>query len=91
MTEIDDFDGCGVRPFATDTKDPFYPACKWHDATYTFGSWHQSQLSRKIIDLQFYRQMLVIAGDNVGLRIRAWFYYRLARIFGARLWEGKRL
>lgn len=88
--EADDFDGCGVRPFATDGKDPFYQACRWHDAAYTTLSWAERNLHRKTVDLQFYRQMLIIAGENAGLRFRAWIYYRLARLFGAKFWEGEK-
>lgn len=83
----DDYDGCGVRPLATGTDDPFYPACQWHDAAYTNLSWAERNVERKIVDLQFYRQMLQIAGTNTWLRWKAWLYYRIARLFGARFWE----
>ncbi len=85
----DDYTGCGISPLATGKKDPFHEACAWHDKTYTENSWHQTSLGRKVIDKLFLVQMLLIAGDSWGLKLRANIYYRLARIFGARLWEGK--
>lgn len=87
MTEADDYDGCGVTPLSTGKKDPFYTACQWHDRAYSNLSWAERNLARKATDLHFYRQMLLIAGDNIGLRFRAWIYYRLARLFGSRFWE----
>jgi len=90
MSEADEYDGCGIRPFATGRKDPFYLACQWHDKAYTLGSWAESNVSRKITDLQFYRQMLVIAGDDWLLQLRAWVFYRLARAFGPKYWEGNK-
>ncbi len=88
MTEADDFDGCGIRPFATGNDDPFYAACQWHDKAYTQGSWAENSISRHQADLQFYQQMLFIAGDNWRLRLRAWAFYKLARLFGHAYWEG---
>lgn len=90
MSEADDYEGCGIRPFATGRKDPFFDACSWHDSAYTKLSFQQRELSRKITDLQFYHQMLVIAGDSWKLQARAWIFYRLARLFGARFWEGQK-
>lgn len=80
--------GCGIKPFMTDKNDPFYDACSWHDQTYTQNSWQQLNFRRKIIDQIFYKQMLEIAGSNPLLKAKAWLYYKLARIFGARFWEG---
>lgn len=83
-------EGCGIFPFITGKNDPFYDACAFHDSAYTQHSWHEQHLRRKEVDRQFYLQMLEIAGGNIFLRARAWIYYRLARTFGARFWEGKR-
>lgn len=86
--EADDFDGCGIRPFATGKDDPFYAACQWHDKAYTTGSWAENSISRHQADLQFYQQMKFIAGDNWRLQLRAWAFYKLARLFGHAYWEG---
>lgn len=90
MTEADEYDGCGIRPFATGREDPFYLACQWHDKAYTLNSWAEDNVTRQITDLQFYRQMLTIAGNNWRLQLRAWIFYRLARLAGSRYWEGDR-
>lgn len=90
MTKDDKHEGCGISPLATGKDDPFFAACSWHDSAYSHHSWHEQHLRRKEVDRQFYLQMLEIAGGNIFLRARAWIYYRLARTFGARFWEGKR-
>lgn len=89
MLKDDKHEGCGISPLATGKRDPFFDACRWHDDAYVRNSWHQYNLKRKETDLYFLKQMLSIAGDNPFLRARAYLYYRLARIFGRRFWEGK--
>ncbi len=89
MVKDDNHTGCGISPLATGKKDPFFEACRWHDQTYTEGSYAQNKLSREVIDRLFLAQMLIIAEDNFLLKLKAHLYYRLARLFGARFWEGK--
>jgi len=89
MPKDDNHTGCGISPIATGKKDPFFEACRWHDQTYLDKSYAQNNLSREIIDKLFLAQMLIIAGDNFWLKLKARLYYRLARIFGSRFWEGK--
>lgn len=86
----DPYEGCGITPFTTGPNDVFASACSWHDKTYLNQSWHEKNLERRIVDLQFYHQMLLISGDNLILRAKAWAYYRIARLFGARFWEGEK-
>lgn len=86
----DPYDGCGVGIASTSKKDPFYESCRWHDATYSDGSIWQDKYSRETIDKHFLQQMLLIAGDSYGLKMRAYLYYGLARLFGSRLWEGNK-
>lgn len=89
MTKDDKHEGCGISPLATGKEDPFFEACRWHDKMYLANSWHQKNLERKVADRYFLRMMLEVAGDSKLLRFKAHLYYRLARIFGARFWEGK--
>lgn len=82
-------DVCGYWFLNTGTKEELLAACGWHDKAYTEESWAQKNLSRKEVDLWFYNQMLIIAGDNTLRRIKAKAFYLVARLFGGLLWEGK--
>lgn len=83
-------EGCGIKPFMTKKTDPFYTACAWHDSAYLENSWHELNIKRALVDKTFYEQMLQIAGENKFLKLKAWLYYRLARLFGARFWDGSK-
>ncbi len=83
----DDKDRCGVGSFSTDSDDPFSAACEWHDLQYRRKEDKKSILSRKRVDEQFLKQMLEIAGDSWKLKAKAYFYYRVARLFGGPLWK----
>jgi hypothetical protein len=91
MPKDDEHTGCGISPLATGKKDPFYEACRFHDLAYLHNSWHQLHLRRKEVDKYFLNMMLLIADGNPLLIARAHIYYRLARIFGTRFWEGRKL
>lgn len=88
MTD-DEYTGCGISSlWATDPNDPFHRACKIHDADYTEGSVVQQFYDRKFADKNFLNRMLVAAGDSWQLKLRAYFYYAIARLVGKRYWEG---
>lgn len=80
-------DRCGVGAFSTGDSDPFKFACDWHDRAYVTKEAKKSILSRKQVDEQFLKQMLLIAGERKGLRLRAYSYYYAARLFGGYLWK----
>lgn len=84
---LDDKDRCGVGLLSTGSSDPFSDSCTWHDKSYMAKEAKKSMLSRRQVDRQFLRQMLLIAGDNRKLRARAYFYYYAARLFGGPLWK----
>lgn len=80
---------CGVGEIVS-TEDPdFQSACAWHDKAYSTSSWAENHLTREQVDRKFLEMMLLIAGWNPFKRARAYFYYWLARAFGAQFWEGK--
>lgn len=82
-------EGCGIWPFLLE-GGYFDDACRWHDAAYLDGSFHQRNMGRAEVDLWFYKQMREIAGRNVIRRLQAAVYFSLAKLFGGRYWEGKR-
>lgn len=85
MTE-DSYDGCGIsKIWATDENDPFYYSCKLHDRLYT-GTKYAKVTTRKFADQTFLRDMLHIAGNNLGLKAKAYIYYAIARSFGWAYW-----
>lgn len=90
MLKHDPNDVCGYWFLSTGTKEALLSACRWHDTAYTEGSFHQSNLSRKEVDLWFYNQMLLVAGDNKLRQLKAKAFYVVARAFGWALWEGKK-
>jgi hypothetical protein len=90
MPKDDEHTGCGISPLASGERDPFYHACRVHDLMYLENSWHQQQIKRKEADIYFFNMMLKLAEGNPLLIMKAHLYYRLARLFGSRFWEGKR-
>lgn len=85
MATEDDIDpiGCGHRPYwLTSPDDVFFPACAIHDKEY------EMQLKpRRVVDADFLRYMLTIAGRSLFLRSKAYLYFQLARAFGGALWR----
>lgn len=73
----------------------FLPAVRVHDHAYREGSGAQrSGLTRAECDEIFLEMCLRLAVDADPVRAfaarrRAYFYYRVVRMFGAFLWEGK--
>ena len=80
-------DRCGVGLLSSDASDPFIDACKWHDRAYVDKENKISILSRKQVDEQFLKQMLLIASGRKRLVIKAYAYYYAARLFGGYLWK----
>ena len=77
---------CGIYPLQI--RGWPVKACRWHDAAYTEKSWHQGHMTRLEVDRAFLTQLLNLSGNHLGKRILSYFLYRVARIFGARFWEG---
>lgn len=81
--------GCGIsKIWLTPPDDVFATACAWHDAAYESGSPEQMLMTRKAVDQSFLKKMLLVAGWNVLLQLRAYLFYRLVRLFGGKYWEG---
>ena len=80
--------GCGIYPLII--KDPeFHEACVWHDNAYMTNSFAEHNLSRARTDRHFLDMMLYRAQGSLVLKAKAYFYYTMARTFGAKWWEGK--
>jgi len=79
--------GCGIFPVLIKDKC-MGPACEWHDAAYTQGSWHQKHMTRAEVDRWFLQLMLQCA-ENGFQRARAQIYYRIVRAVGGVFREGK--
>ena len=65
------------------------PACKWHDAAYTKGSWAQEWMSRKRVDEHFLQLLLELSGSNPLKRTTSYAMYAAVRAVGGMWWEGK--
>ena len=78
--------GCGIFPVLIN-DGCMGPACAWHDAAYTSGSWHQANMTRKEVDEWFLRLMLTCAKTPLE-RARAYGYYAIVRAVGGIWWEG---
>lgn len=78
---------CGINPVQIRGWPKL--ACRWHDSAYSEGSWHEGNMSRYDVDRAFLRQLLTLSGNHIGKRILSYGMYYVARLFGARFWEGK--
>lgn len=79
-------EGCGVFPFIF--HGWMDPACRWHDAAYTEGSWQQQNMTRKEVDDHFLLQCLELAGDCELKQKQAYVCYEVVRCLGWLWWEG---
>lgn len=79
---------CGIYPLQIRGWPKL--ACRWHDSAYVEKSWHQSNMTRADVDRAFLTQLLNLSGNNIAKRIASYGMYYVARIFGARFWEGER-
>lgn len=76
--------GCGYGLFrTTNTKDPFFTPCAYHDFAYGHKP---NGISRKEADDLLLERCLEAAGDCTALKVRAYVYYGLARVVGKLVW-----
>ncbi len=78
--------GCGIFPFIF--HGWMDPACQWHDAAYTEGSWHQQNMTRKEVDDHFLEQCLYLADGVPHKVMQAYLCYEVVRALGWLWWEG---
>ena len=82
---------CGVHRLTTGPFDPFVKACETHDEAYMMNEAGTNKASRKCVDKEFLRSMLVTAHRYKGrakaiLVAKAYTYYGLVRLFGGIVW-----
>lgn len=84
----DDFDGIGVKPFNF-PNDSFHWAGVRHDAEYIFKGPTRSNEMRRAVDEQFLIDMknIIKQKNKWWLYPKAYFYYTMARTFGARFFD----
>jgi len=76
-------DVCGYGPFTTGPDDHFRPACVWHDKAYVEKDFFEQRgWDRARIDKYFLTLLLICAGLNRSLKIKAHAYYAIVRITG---------
>lgn len=81
-------DVCGYTPFNLPPDHPFTPACRIHDWEFDQEEQGAQDKSRRTVDAELLKRMLLIARNNqsFSLRVQAYTYYALARIFGGIMW-----
>lgn len=91
MSDEPEDSGCGISWLWQVTNDPLKPACDWHDTIYEHRLDGVTTPPLAVVDAEFLRMMLNLAGDSWRLRARAYFYWALARVWGLtvrrKLWK----
>lgn len=83
---------CGITPFALPEDHPFTVSCQMHDRLFQSHEDGFVTLTRAEADKALLRSMLTIAKEkeSTSLRLQAYAYYGLARVFGRIRWrDGK--
>lgn len=80
---------CGYWFLNTGKNDYFIPACEFHDKAYTKGSWHQKHMTRKEVDDKFLEHMLLLAGNDLTKKAKAYLFYGIVRSVGGIFWDAK--
>lgn len=85
----DEKDICGVTPFSLPEDHPFTPICRSHDQIFISRENGFPTGSRKRADKALLSGMLGIAKreNKLGLKVQAYCYYALARVFGGIFWD----
>lgn len=79
--------GCGISwLWLTSKDDPFYTACKWHDDMYDYHKHRKTMKTSKKIDDLFLKEMLRMSKGKLTLKLKAYLFYSLARLWGYFRW-----
>lgn len=83
----DDAVGCGIRYIGLfEASSPMVPACLAHDTAYDAHELGVEPRSRREVDQAFLNDMKTIAGNSLRLKLLAYTYYGIARVFGGLFW-----
>lgn len=78
---------CGYWILNTGQKEKLIEACGWHDLAYERDSWQQKNMTRAEVDAWFYKQALLLAGDDKLKQLKARLFHVIVRGVGWLFWE----